>query len=181
MAHDHGNEYQIKIVHDDDTEELSGWINSEEQVAQAMAAVHRPRAKGYWLRERNVLCPNCLDTEQSIVEYPSYRYPVSTMQPTRLPLSGGSGVDGPVCCSGGHARCCPCPHASTGPCTSGTAAGNKGNRQAGGADQGRVGQEGCEESCPEESSQEGFGMRSSRASSFPIRSWICRTEAGSFN
>ena len=59
MAHNHGNEYQINIVHEDGTEELSEWMNSQEQVAQAMAAVHRPRGKDYWLRERNLLCPNC--------------------------------------------------------------------------------------------------------------------------
>jgi hypothetical protein len=42
MAHNHGNEYQVKIVHADGTEELSEWMNSQEQVAQqAMAAVHR--------------------------------------------------------------------------------------------------------------------------------------------
>ncbi len=70
MAHNHGNEYQVKIVHEDGTEELSGWMNSEEQVVQAMAAVRRPQCKAYWLRVRNVLCPNCLDREQRIVEYP---------------------------------------------------------------------------------------------------------------
>jgi hypothetical protein len=43
MAHNHGSEYQVQIVHEDGTEELSGWMNSEEQVAQAMAAVHRPQ------------------------------------------------------------------------------------------------------------------------------------------
>jgi hypothetical protein len=37
MAHNHGNEYQIRIVHEDGTEELGEWMNSEEQVAQAMA------------------------------------------------------------------------------------------------------------------------------------------------
>jgi hypothetical protein len=36
MAHSHGDEYQVKIVHEDGTEELSGWMNSEGQVAQAM-------------------------------------------------------------------------------------------------------------------------------------------------
>ena len=73
MAHNHGNEYQVKIVHEDGTEELSGWMNSAEQVAQqvaqAMAAFHRPRGNAYWLRERNVLCPNCPDREQRILEY----------------------------------------------------------------------------------------------------------------
>jgi hypothetical protein len=37
MAHNHGNEYQVNIVHEDGTEELSEWMNSQEQVAQAMA------------------------------------------------------------------------------------------------------------------------------------------------
>jgi len=32
----HGNEYQVKIVHEDGIEELSGWMNSQEQVIQAM-------------------------------------------------------------------------------------------------------------------------------------------------
>lgn len=57
MAHNHGNEYQVKIVYENGSEELSGWMNSEEWVAQAMAAVHRPQVKAYWLRARNVLCP----------------------------------------------------------------------------------------------------------------------------
>jgi hypothetical protein len=71
LSHNHGNEYQIKIVHEDGTEELSEWMNNQAQVAQqAMAAVHSRRGKAFWLRERNVLCPNCLDSEQRIVEYP---------------------------------------------------------------------------------------------------------------
>jgi hypothetical protein len=71
MAHDnHGNEYQVRIVQEDGTEELSGWMNSEDQLAQAMAEVHGAQGKAYWLRERNVLCPNCLDMEQIIVECP---------------------------------------------------------------------------------------------------------------
>ncbi len=36
MAHNHGNEYQVKIIHEDGIEELSGWMNSQEQVIQAM-------------------------------------------------------------------------------------------------------------------------------------------------
>ena len=67
MAHNHGNEYQVIIVNEDGAEELSGWMNSQEQLAQAMAAVHRTQGKVYWLRERNVLCPDCLDREQEIV------------------------------------------------------------------------------------------------------------------
>ena len=50
MAHNHGNEYQIRIVHEDGSEELSGLLNSIEQVAQAMIAVDRPQGKltGFW-------------------------------------------------------------------------------------------------------------------------------------
>ena len=70
MAHNHGSEYQVRIVHEDGTEELSGWMNGAEQVAQAVAAVHSPPGKAFWLRARDVLCPNCLDREQRIVECP---------------------------------------------------------------------------------------------------------------
>ena len=81
MAHNHGNEYQIRIVHEDGTEELSGLMNSTEQVAQAMAAVDRPQGKAYWLLERNVLCPNCLDREQIIVECPISNIPSPRYSP----------------------------------------------------------------------------------------------------
>jgi hypothetical protein len=67
MAHSHGNEYQVRIIHADGTEQASGWMNSEEQLALAMAAVHRAQGKAYWLRERNALCPECLDREQRII------------------------------------------------------------------------------------------------------------------
>jgi hypothetical protein len=92
MAHNHGNEYQVKIVHTDGIEELSAWMNS--QVAQqALAADHRRRGKAYWLRERNVLCPNCLDSEQRIVEYPLTDIPSPRCSPhdSRYLLSVGSG------------------------------------------------------------------------------------------
>jgi hypothetical protein len=67
MAHTHGNEYQVVIVHRDGTEELSGWMNSDEQVVQTIAAVHPARGKAYWLRERSVLCLECSDKAQEIV------------------------------------------------------------------------------------------------------------------
>ena len=70
MAHNHGSEYQVRIVRGDGTEELSGWLNSAEQVSQAIAACHRSQDKAYWLLERNVLCPNCLDRGQRVMEYP---------------------------------------------------------------------------------------------------------------
>ena len=69
MEHNHGSEYQVKTVRRDGTEELSGWMNNEEQVTLAMAAARRLQGKAYWLQERNVLCPNCLDREQRILEY----------------------------------------------------------------------------------------------------------------
>ena len=70
MAHTHGNEYQIRIVHEDGTEELSGWMTSEEQVAPALAAIHRPHGTAYWLRARPVRCPDCRERDQDIWECP---------------------------------------------------------------------------------------------------------------
>ena len=83
MAHnDHGNEYQVRIVHEDGTEELSEWMNSEEQLSQALAKAHRAQGKAYWLRERNVICPNCLDKEQIIImECPITDIPSSRFSP----------------------------------------------------------------------------------------------------
>ena len=81
MAHNHGSEYQGRIVHEDGTEELSGWLNSAEQVAQAIAASHRPQGKVYWLLERNVLCSNCLDSEQRVMEYPLTDIPSPRCRP----------------------------------------------------------------------------------------------------
>src|SRR5678816_2550754 len=70
MAHNHGIEYQVKIVHHDGTVELSGWMNREAQVAKAMAAVHGPHSNACWLRERNASCPKCPVRERRILEYP---------------------------------------------------------------------------------------------------------------
>ena len=68
MAHN-GNEYQIRIINEDGTVELSGWMNSTEQVAQAMA--HRSQGNASWLlvrREDQIIleCP--------ITDIPSPRY-----------------------------------------------------------------------------------------------------------
>jgi len=70
MAHDE-NEYQIKIINEDGTVELSGWMNGTEQVALAMAAVPRSPGKASWLlvrREDQIIqeCP--------IGDIPSPRY-----------------------------------------------------------------------------------------------------------
>jgi hypothetical protein len=83
MAHDHSNEYQVKIVHEDGAEELSGWMKSEEQVVQAVGSVYRAQGKTYWLRERSVLCPDCSDRDQRIEEYLLANTRRSRMQPAR--------------------------------------------------------------------------------------------------
>ena len=67
LAHNHGSEYQVRIVRGDGTEELSGWLNSAEQVAQAIAADRKPHGKAYWLRARNVRCADCPEKEERII------------------------------------------------------------------------------------------------------------------
>lgn len=74
MAHNHGNEYRIRIVRENGIEELSGWMNSIEEVAQAMLAVHKPQGTTYWLLVRNILCPNCSGAGQ-FWEYPIMHIP----------------------------------------------------------------------------------------------------------
>jgi hypothetical protein len=78
MAHSHGNEYRIRIVREDGSEELSEWMNSTEQVAEAMILTYKPQGTACWLLVRNILCPNCSDKEQifeyPIVDMPSARY-----------------------------------------------------------------------------------------------------------
>jgi hypothetical protein len=70
MPHNHGKEYQIRIVYEDGTERAGGWMNREEELSQAMAALPGTPGKTFWLRERNVPCPDCLDIEQQmILEY----------------------------------------------------------------------------------------------------------------
>jgi hypothetical protein len=79
MAHTHGNEYQVRIVHEDGTEELSGWMQGEAQVAPALAAIRRPYGTAYWLRVRHVRCPDCRARDQGtwecpLTDIPSARY-----------------------------------------------------------------------------------------------------------
>jgi hypothetical protein len=72
MTHNHGIECQIKVIHEDGTEVLSEWIEPR-NVDQTAAALRRPEARAYWLRERNVTvaaCPLCRDKETVIVEFP---------------------------------------------------------------------------------------------------------------
>ena len=75
VAHNHGSEYQVRIVRGDGTEELSGWLNSAEQVAQAIAADPKPQGRAYWVRARNVVCTECPDREERIVECPLTNIP----------------------------------------------------------------------------------------------------------
>ena len=70
MTHDHGREYQVRIVHKDETEELRGWMNRPEEVAQAITGLRGSPAKAYWLQVRNIRCLSCLHQEITIVELP---------------------------------------------------------------------------------------------------------------
>jgi hypothetical protein len=78
MAHNHGNEYQIRIVRENGTEELSGWMNSTEQVAQAMILAYKTQGTTCWLLVRNIICSDGFDSEQileyPIIDMPSARY-----------------------------------------------------------------------------------------------------------
>lgn len=68
-----GYEYRIRIVREDGIEELSGWMNSTEQVAQKMLAIQRPQGKTYWLLIRK--------KEQIILECPITNIPSSRYSP----------------------------------------------------------------------------------------------------
>jgi hypothetical protein len=70
MIHEHGSEYQVRIVHEDETEELTGWMNCPEAVAQAITGLRGSPAKAYWLQIRNILCLNCVDRKLTMVEFP---------------------------------------------------------------------------------------------------------------
>jgi hypothetical protein len=72
MAHNHGAEFQVKVIHEDGTEAFSEWIEYGE-IAPTIAALRKPQARAYWLRERDVTiatCPLCRDREASIAEFP---------------------------------------------------------------------------------------------------------------
>ena len=70
MAHN-GDEYQIRINNRDGTEELSGWMNSTEQVAHAMDTAHRSEGDTYWLLIRS---KGQITLESPIANIPSPRY-----------------------------------------------------------------------------------------------------------
>jgi len=72
MAHNHGSEYQVKVIHEDGTEQLSEWIE-QGNIVYTMAALHKPQSRAYWLRERNItvpFCPLCREIETAVTEYP---------------------------------------------------------------------------------------------------------------
>ena len=70
MEHN-GDEYQIRIINQDGTMELSGWMNSTEQVAHAMATAHRSKGETYWLLIRS---EDQIILECPIADIPSPRY-----------------------------------------------------------------------------------------------------------
>ena len=77
MAHNYGNEYRIRIIQENGTEELSEWMNSTEQVAQALIVAHTLRRKTCWLQVRNIFRPSSLEmgpvSEYPIMDIPSPR------------------------------------------------------------------------------------------------------------
>ena len=81
MTHEHGSEYQIKIVYDDGTEELSGWIASQIELSQLIAALPQTAGKVFWLRERSAFCPYCCQEQRVVVECPIVGVPCLRYRP----------------------------------------------------------------------------------------------------
>jgi hypothetical protein len=81
MAHNHGNEYRIRMVHADGTEELSGWMQSEAQVTPALAAIHRAPGTAHWLQTRHLLCPDCRARDPGLWECPLTGIPSTRYRP----------------------------------------------------------------------------------------------------
>ena len=82
MTHEHGSEYQVRIVHEDETEDLSGWMNCQEDVAKAITGLRGSPAKTYWLQVRNIRCLHCPDRELTIAEF---RLSLTAVETTRFP------------------------------------------------------------------------------------------------
>ncbi|MBN2318883.1 MAG: hypothetical protein JXR49_07390 [Acidobacteria bacterium] len=78
MANTNGNEYQIRIVCKDGTENLSEWMHSIEDVAHAMILARKPQGTKCWLLVRSITGPDCPDksqiSEYPIMDIPSPRY-----------------------------------------------------------------------------------------------------------
>jgi hypothetical protein len=71
-VHNHGREYQVRVIHEDGTGAQSEWTDAG-NVAWIMESLRKPQAKAYWLRERSIAvaaCHNCGDKEATVVEYP---------------------------------------------------------------------------------------------------------------
>ena len=66
-----GDIYQIRIIKQDGTVELSGWMNTTEQVARALASAHRSKGEAYWLLTRS---KGQIILECPIADIPSRRY-----------------------------------------------------------------------------------------------------------
>ena len=92
MTHEHGSEYQLRIVHEDETEELRGWMNRPEDVAQTITVGRQPNLTGSRY-ERFSVSTTCI--ENKVVEFPltpiaaeNSRFP---RQPDRRPFTSASG------------------------------------------------------------------------------------------
>jgi|SRR5579862_5517 len=73
MPHEHGFEYQVRIVYEDESEKLSGWMSCPEEAAHWISGPRRRQAKAYWLQVQDILClncRNCLNTGATIIEFP---------------------------------------------------------------------------------------------------------------
>src|SRR5438552_2693229 len=70
MTHEHGNEFQVRIEHAAEAEELSGWMNCQEEVIRAVTGLLRAPGKAYWLQVRNIRCLDCQHLEVTISEFP---------------------------------------------------------------------------------------------------------------
>jgi hypothetical protein len=68
MTHEHGSQFRVRIVRENETEEVSGWMNHPDEISQIVTGLRGPTTDAYWLQVRNILCPNCQHTEQTIVE-----------------------------------------------------------------------------------------------------------------
>ena len=68
MGHEHGSEYQLKVVLLDGKEDCSGWLTQDE-LTVAMSAVPR-KGSSCWLRVRKLVCVQCADGELGVSEVP---------------------------------------------------------------------------------------------------------------
>jgi hypothetical protein len=67
MAPSHIQQYRIRIAREDGTEELTGWMDSEEQLVQTMATLRTVPGKAHWLQVRSVTCSDEPDMGRQII------------------------------------------------------------------------------------------------------------------